>query len=351
MKVEEFKNLSDDELRQKANECLAVVDDKFQGALHTAHLLQAQLYMNEINRRNDEKIATRDGQMAERSHKMEKWVVVLILGEIVLSLCGIVIGWREGNQQVAVLEEMKKSTAATAVTLQTQGTIFDTINSNTAKTVEAVQKLQEAQDNSLKTSNASLRANKQIAETLTNQLKILKVEQDARLEQQSRRPVLELTTVTWEPGIGNRPVRLESGKMPGAAGVRAGRTSGTSEAILYFSLRNIGTSPAINVTVKPRTSSKVQVKCVESGVLLAATNWSYTPCQDQFGIIPPIYPRPSARAEVEANYVIPEFDDQYDAMVAVVVNVPLDVPSFDMELVVNAEQIIPLVYRLQCHIP
>lgn len=156
MRVEEYKNLTDEQLTQKANECLTALDNQYYPQLHAAKLLEAQLYMNEINRRNDEKIATRDGQMAERSHKMEIWVIILIGVEILIGVGGIAIGCREGNQQVAVLEQMKKSTAATAATLQTQGNIFTTIDGNTAKTVEAVGKLQQSQDNLLQAQQSSL---------------------------------------------------------------------------------------------------------------------------------------------------------------------------------------------------
>jgi hypothetical protein len=336
MKVRELDAKTDEELRRLADESFTSMEDRGT-AESLQHLHTAQFYLSLLHRRQDDRVAARD-------LRLEIIVIVLIALEIIF-------GFIEGSKQAAILSNMQTSTAATAATLQTQGTIFDTINGNTAKTVEAVKKLQEAQDNSLKTSNASLRANKQIVETLTNQLKILKVEQDARLEQQSRRPVLELTTVTLE-AAGRRAVRVESGLMPGAAGVRVSRTMGTIEVTVYLSLRNIGTSPAINVTVKPRTSSKVQIKCVESGVQLAATpNFSYTPCDQQSGTIPPIYPRPSNRTVADSGWVIPGFDDQYDAMIAVVVIVPLDIAGFDVELVVNAEQITPLVYRLQCHVP
>jgi hypothetical protein len=112
MKVEEFKNLTEDDLRQRANACLAVLDNVWQSDAHAAKLLQAQLYMNEINRRNDEKIATRDGQMAERSYKMEIAVIVLIGHEIVIGIGGVIFGVREGNQQATILNDMKASTAA-----------------------------------------------------------------------------------------------------------------------------------------------------------------------------------------------------------------------------------------------
>lgn len=256
------------------------------------------------------------------------WITPL---EIFLELVIIgMIAWEihEGNRQYHLLE---------------------TMNANAAATVAAMGKLQQAQDNSLKTSNDSLRANQQIAGTLTNQLKILKIEQDTRIEQQNRRPALELRTDTLEPGVGRRVVRLESGGMPAAAGVHVTRTNGTTEVTLYFSLRNVGTGPAINVAMTARTSPKVHIRCVESGIMLTATNWPYSPCEQQPGTIPPIYPRPSTRTEGDVSSVIPGFDYQYDAMAVVVLIAPLDTPTFDLELEVKAEQILPLVYRLQCH--
>ena len=164
MKVEEFRNLSDDQLREKANECLANVDDLRYAALHAAKLLQAQLYMNEINTRNDEKIAERDEKMAGRSYKLEIWVIILIGLELLIGLGGIAIGCREGNQQVGVLQEMKKSTAATATLLQGQSSVLNTMNASASATATAMDKLQKAQD-------ASLTAQRNSLVTLRNTLK------------------------------------------------------------------------------------------------------------------------------------------------------------------------------------
>jgi hypothetical protein len=349
MGVQEFKNLTDDQLRQKADECLAVVDDPNYGPIHAAKLLQAQLYMNELNRRNDERIATRDGEMADRSHTLEVWVIVLIGIEIVLGLVSIGYGIKEGNKQADILNDMKTSTAATAATLQTQGTVMSTINDNTAKTVEAVKRLQEAQDNSLKTSNASLLANKQIADTLTNQLRILKVEQDARIEHQNRHPVLELTARTWEFGTGYRTVQLESGNSVGAAVLRVTRTKENQVEVRFY-LRNVGNAPAINVTATPRTATSVYVQCVDFPFLMLATNdFSYKPCDQPFAVIPPIYPRPKDRTEVTSDFFGSKFDQSYDVAIDVIVTVPPNINSFDLELVIRAEQFVPLEYRVQCH--
>jgi len=176
MRVEEFKQLSDAELRQRANECLAIVDVPSEYIVHAAKLLQAQLYMNEISRRNDEKIAIRDGEMADRSFKMEIWVIVLIGIEILIGVGGIAFGFIEGNKQATILDDMKKSTAATAATLQTQGTIFDTINGNTAETAKTMEKLQKAQD-------ASLTAQQNSLATLKDTLKSIGL-MDVALQQQ-----------------------------------------------------------------------------------------------------------------------------------------------------------------------
>jgi hypothetical protein len=314
MALENLEKVSKQELTRRANELFAEM--KTCGhEQRPALLLEAQFYLQERDRRHDSWISLRD----------------LLLELIVIAL----IGWEvhEGNKQYDLLNTMNLNAAATVAAMQ--------------KSVEAMGKLQQAQDDSLKTSNASLLANQQIAETLTNQLRILKVEQDARIEQQNRRPTLELTTVTWE--MPRRAIRLESGKSPGEAGVRVTRTNGTNEVTLYFALRNVGSSPAINVTVTPRATPEVYVQCVESGTELAATNWSYIPCEQQSAIIPPIYPRPSTHTDASSGYVIPNFDGDYDEGIRVILIVPPDTSSFDVELTVKADQIVPLVYRLQCH--
>ena len=71
-----------------------------------SHLLEAQFYMGEIDRR--EAVWT-----ARRDFWMETIIILLILGELILGY----LAWREGGQQTTVLQELQQSAAATAKTL------------------------------------------------------------------------------------------------------------------------------------------------------------------------------------------------------------------------------------------
>src|SRR5712671_2429389 len=110
MRVAEFKKKSDDELLQMADDCFALVE--MRGVQEEpAHLLKAQFYMNELDRRHDAKIARRD-------FRMELAVIALILLEVIIGIGGTVFGIREGNKQAAILDRMDRSTAATAMTMK-----------------------------------------------------------------------------------------------------------------------------------------------------------------------------------------------------------------------------------------
>jgi hypothetical protein len=102
MRVEEFEGLTKKQLRAKANECF----DKIEGAGHEqtpALLLEAQFYLREIDRRHDSWIAWRD-------LILEAIIIALIAGEVWF-------GWREGEKQFKVLQNLGASSEATAKTL------------------------------------------------------------------------------------------------------------------------------------------------------------------------------------------------------------------------------------------
>jgi hypothetical protein len=91
--------LTDVQLVQLADDCLTKMDGS--GPLdHPAYLLTAQLYMNEIDKRHDAKIARRD-------FVMELTVIALILAEVIF---GIV----DGNKRARILDQMSESTSKTA---------------------------------------------------------------------------------------------------------------------------------------------------------------------------------------------------------------------------------------------
>jgi hypothetical protein len=134
MKVVELDSKTNDELRQLADESFARMDDRGVEEA-TTHLLTAQFYISILNARRDDRVAQRD-------LKLEIIVIVLIALEIIF-------GFYEGNKQAAILDDMKRSTAATATALHDQGLILSKMNDNSLATVAAFQKLQASQDASV----------------------------------------------------------------------------------------------------------------------------------------------------------------------------------------------------------
>jgi hypothetical protein len=99
MRTEDFKKKTEDQLRDMADDCfgrLETVDVSERAGL----LLQAQLYVNEIDKRYDAKIVRRD-------LILELVIIALILGELI-------VGVVEGKSQAKILGDLQKSAATTA---------------------------------------------------------------------------------------------------------------------------------------------------------------------------------------------------------------------------------------------
>src|ERR1700739_3885485 len=98
MRVDEYQQKSDGELRRMADECFRKMDAC--GALdRPGLLLEAQFYMNEIGQRDDARIAKRD-------FRMELIVILLICLEIIIAFV-------EGIEQGNILSRVDISTATT----------------------------------------------------------------------------------------------------------------------------------------------------------------------------------------------------------------------------------------------
>jgi hypothetical protein len=104
MKAEEFENAKEKDLRRKANECFEKLENSGSHE-KPALLIEAQFYMDEIERRKQDTIARRD----------------LILELVVIALIGLELyfGITGGNQQLCVLQKLDKSTGETATALRT----------------------------------------------------------------------------------------------------------------------------------------------------------------------------------------------------------------------------------------
>ncbi len=128
MNVEEFEKAAEKELREKANEYFSKLDSSGSGDW-AAHLLTAKFYMDEVERREQEKERRFDRRVSTRDLALEIIVIFLIGLEIVF-------GYFEEKEQMSALHELNLSAG------------------QTAKTLTAVR---EAQEGTLNTLNATLR--------------------------------------------------------------------------------------------------------------------------------------------------------------------------------------------------
>lgn len=145
MKVEEFEKTTKVELRQKANECF----DKSEvaGSLdRPGLLLEAKFYLDEIERREQAWITSRD-------FFLEIIIIVLIGLELYFGITG-------GNAQLDVLAKLNSSASETAASLKS---------------------LQEKQQAALDAQEQSLQRLGQMNSALRGQLQILAQEQARRL--------------------------------------------------------------------------------------------------------------------------------------------------------------------------
>jgi hypothetical protein len=172
-----IREMTPEELLESADECFVDIEKAAHWQeLHTAKLMRAQLFMSELDRRDNANVAARDLSMAQRSYVMEAWVIILIGLELIIALVGLWYGIHEGNQQASILGHMEQSASATAEILRGQGATLGTMNQNTAETVAAMQKLQVQQ-------NDSLTAQKDSLATLKNTLKSI-TQMETALEQE-----------------------------------------------------------------------------------------------------------------------------------------------------------------------
>jgi hypothetical protein len=102
MKTEEFENATEKGLRSKANECFEKLNDSGSHE-RPALLLEAKFYLDEIERRKQDRVARRD-------LLLELIVIVLIGLELYFGIAG-------GNQQLAALQKLDVSTSHTAEAL------------------------------------------------------------------------------------------------------------------------------------------------------------------------------------------------------------------------------------------
>src|SRR5437764_7667331 len=111
MHFEEFEKASMQELKREAKSCFGRYKDVNTGGLDKpALLLEAQFYMNEMERRHDSWIALRD--------LLLEIVVILLIGwEIWMSYRGERLQTKDFDAESVVFQNLENSSAATAATL------------------------------------------------------------------------------------------------------------------------------------------------------------------------------------------------------------------------------------------
>jgi hypothetical protein len=104
MNTEEFEKATEKDLRRNANECFDKLRDSGSQE-HPALLLSARFYMDEIERREHDRVARRDLVL--------ELVVILLIGlELYFGITG-------GNAQVGVLQKLEASAGHTAAAVAT----------------------------------------------------------------------------------------------------------------------------------------------------------------------------------------------------------------------------------------
>jgi hypothetical protein len=133
MTFEEFEIATDIDLTRETKSCFDRYNDPNKGGGDKpALLLEAQFYMQELGRREDSRIATRD-------FRMELIVIFLIGLELVAAIGLAIIGSRQQtrdvNQELAafgkmqtVLSQLQESSAATAQTLGSEQLTMQSMN-------------------------------------------------------------------------------------------------------------------------------------------------------------------------------------------------------------------------------
>src|SRR2546430_2111051 len=177
MRIDEYQQKSNNELRGMADECFRRMD--VCGPLdRPALLLEAQFYMNEIGQRDDARIAKRD-------FMLELIVIALICFEIIIAFV-------EGYGQEKILSHMDTSTAATAATMtDLQKAQHDSVTALIKLTDEQMKALVSLDQMNSKL-QASVSKTGDMAVAAQQQLKIAQTAESNRQTELARKPKLEI---------------------------------------------------------------------------------------------------------------------------------------------------------------
>jgi hypothetical protein len=320
MTLEDIERMTVAELRRAADKCIANADaTDWNHQRQTAERLHAQLYLNEIEKRQSAKTARRD-------FWLEMFVIGLIALELLASVIGTRLALREGKDQADMLTRMDESTRDTAKAVA--------IMNDQLKPLLALNDMGE----NLSGMNT----------TIGNQLKIIRAEQTERIAEANRKPDLEVWANSFTIPPGYHVVKLDP-EVQALIGILRIDDATRTESSLTLYLRNVGTAPAVNVTVLSRAPSPVVSRCVDfpSLFLELVDKPEFKPCDMGFAIIPPIMPRPRSTTR-GGSLTEAELEYKYDFPVRINLTVPTDIRRFILEIVIKSDQTNPVRYRVEC---
>ena len=142
MTFEEFEKATDEDLTLETKRCFDLyTGGTIGGGDRPALLLEAQFYMQELGRREDARVASRD-------YGLEIWVILLIGIEIILSLAGIGLAIYEGrhddlmmSKQNGILTNLQRSTADSANAIKNLADLTKTMADNTSASSNSLSSL------------------------------------------------------------------------------------------------------------------------------------------------------------------------------------------------------------------
>jgi hypothetical protein len=211
--------------------CLARTEEAG-GMDRPALLLEAQIYLREVDRRGETWIARRDLWL-------EVIVIVLIIAEIGIA------AW-EGKQQDKILGDMNKNVAATATTIGQLQTVEQQSFEQQKQSVQSLIQMNGELQTSLKETHS-------MATATAQQLKILQDEQASRLAAQAKKPKLELDNVDGNTLINLNTQTSEPLKL---------RERTETKTTFDVALRNLGDDAARHGILRAIVFSRdVQLEC------------------------------------------------------------------------------------------
>lgn len=329
MNVEELSTLTVDDLRERANASLAGVSE-MSAMERQHHLVEAQFYIDEIERRAERQDRRETSRIATRDLILEIIVIVLIGVEIYIGWKAIQAGNVDSDKQAGILSTLKQS--------------VDALNNSTAQTARETVALSNAQAQALETEKQTLSA-------MRNQLNILKDDQKQMQEQgnllaeqlENMRSQTSVLQRQWERENQRPSVLVIVGSNvlhPDSLLSIDWKKPKQTRVVMSFSLRNIGTATLRRPQLRADVELPARLECVlYSGTMLDIEN----PCTIPSPQLPDIL------ADTDESTNQQHVRKQSDLNLYVSFIVPDESTGFRVHYTVSADNLSAAVYSLDVH--